>query len=495
MNLSIKTKNTNITPPMTNVPIPMFKNSTILFVIFFSLIVAFASLAGAPQVFASVDTVLDVNITSNTLTCTFTTTAQQYQRGVSVDDNTYGRVFGFSLPSCIGSPVNLNSVWSDLPSDTDIYFTVYPVSGVPPTGTPLGYFIAKKTSGVWSEVSVPTRIISVSPLNNSVVATTTSSGGATTTQIVGYVDSLDFVQDGTQVTAVYSNDTCNQVTGFAFQAVNGDCYQKFEYPLATSGSFTVGTSSVLFNHLGQWRYNVKIQNLDNSYCAFSFCIFNDTVDLASASGSFTVGTSTDYDRIQDFIQDLSGQVASTTNFASCSPLSFDTLGCVQVLFVPNSDQIDLFFNSYAGEFLKRFPLGYVTDTISILSTTTVGSLTVLDATLPSSLPGGGAHIELDLTGILDPILNATTSYFLNESATDSRTLYEITSEYWDKLIYLSLFIYIISRILGSHLISNPILPQNSSVNGSVPNETYRYKEKLYKMSLKGENYNRYFRDK
>jgi len=97
-------------------------------------------------------------------------------------------------------------------------------------------------------------------------------------------------------------------------------------------------------------------------------------------------------------------------------------------------------------------LGYLTDAISILATSTVGSLTAIDAYVPSVLPGGGSHIRLDITGAFDSTLNATTSIYKNSSASSTQTFYQITSYYWNLLIYIALAIFLLSRILGSHII-------------------------------------------
>jgi len=121
-------------------------------------------------------------------------------------------------------------------------------------------------------------------------------------------------------------------------------------------------------------------------------------------------------------------------------------------FVPTSDSLSYLGNTLHDSILIHFPIGYITDFISIISTSTVGSLTVLSATVPNGVVGAGSHIELDLTGILDDYLNATTSGFTNSTASSTETLFVITNRYWSYLLYILTVFYLLSRILGSKII-------------------------------------------
>jgi len=298
------------------------------------------------------------------------------------------------------------------------------------------------------DVSTTTsRIISVSP--NSAVATTTATGAATTTSIVGYVTTDDYATT-TQLEIKYFNQGCTSLSVSAIEAVNGDCSFTRTYPISASGFFTVGTTSETFNYLGTWTWKARIVNADNSWCLFGVCLINNSVDLTTSSGTFVVGGVSAYD---NFIAEIaSTSQAIPTDLTKCTPSTFELGGCVASLFLPNASSTQLFMSTYSSEFLRRFPLGYVTDAIRILSTTTVGTLTAIDATIPTTLVGGGAHVRLDITNGLSTLLNATTSTFINSSAPSTDTFYQITSYYWNLVVYVSLFFYLLTRIVGSNII-------------------------------------------
>lgn len=131
---------------------------------------------------------------------------------------------------------------------------------------------------------------------------------------------------------------------------------------------------------------------------------------------------------------------------------FSASDCVTLLFVPNGTLIGQYVKSAKDPILTHFPLGYVSDFISTVSTTSTTTLTVIDAYVPGVLPGANSHIHLDLYRVIDPLLNATTSVFVNSSASSTQTLYQITLPYWRTLVYVLAVFYIISRVLGAGLI-------------------------------------------
>ena len=158
-----------------------------------------------------------------------------------------------------------------------------------------------------------------------------------------------------------------------------------------------------------------------------------------------------------------------------------------VTFYPSVTSQETLSSTLSADNLKyRFPIGYITDFVTIVSTSTESSLVVVDATLPSVLPGGGAHIHIDLAHILDPVLNATSTIFNNESAPSTQTFYEITSHYWNIVLYLAVVFYIIARIVGSHIVpdlghmNTDTQDMRSKSFSSAEAERYRYKEWLYK---------------
>jgi len=113
----------------------------------------------------------------------------------------------------------------------------------------------------------------------------------------------------------------------------------------------------------------------------------------------------------------------------------------------------------------KFPLGYFTDFYDILATTTTNDLPVLSFTLPRALQMGNSSIVLDPNNSLDWILYATSTIFNDVGASSTATFYEITEPYWEILVYLSAFLYILSRVFVSSGLFNDILGnRNRSVD-------------------------------
>lgn len=144
-----------------------------------------------------------------------------------------------------------------------------------------------------------------------------------------------------------------------------------------------------------------------------------------------------------------------TQYSSyCNILTgFDIKGCLTYLFIPSDAQISNIMTDIRSSVLTHFPIGYITDIVTILSSTTTRDIYVIDATLPTALGvGGGQHITLSANGVLDPILNATTSVFNNASASSTETFYEITNRYWQYVVYIGLVLYLLYRLMGEHII-------------------------------------------
>ena len=153
------------------------------------------------------------------------------------------------------------------------------------------------------------------------------------------------------------------------------------------------------------------------------------------------------------------------------------------MFYPNTDLINGYIKNTKNIVLTSFPIGYVTDFVKIISTTSTSTLKVIDATVPSGVIGTGARIQLNMYKVLDPYLYATTSRFINSSASSTKTFYEITSYYWNLLVYISVVFYILLRIFGSHMIPDFMRTNQFGSNGALSDsgdEAYRLKEWLYK---------------
>jgi len=175
----------------------------------------------------------------------------------------------------------------------------------------------------------------------------------------------------------------------------------------------------------------------------------------STSTYFTVGTTEWEGNIETFVASSTQNAQAKRKHLAidegvCLPVfgDFNLSDCILLIVWPDPEFVSSELGEVSDKIQMVFPIGIITDFRRIISTTTVGTLTIIDATLPSALGIGTPNITLDLNGVLDEFLNATTSEFNNESATSTATLYEITNYYWTILCYIGFTLYLIRRILG-----------------------------------------------
>jgi len=291
-----------------------------------------------------------------------------------------------------------------------------------------------------------TSIETVDPYDKEIIAT---SSTFTTFTVTGYVGDYDeaklqvHIQNSAQAFTQCADVICSFYSGTAYT-------QDFETDLYENDGFIVdydlGTEPL---EVGNYYLSSKI--VQGNYCIFGVCLYDTTV--VATSTQFTVATTTKADDLvtsnQDYIDDLFNGGGT---FKNCGIADFDLFLCGSDLitwsFVPTPDAVSHMTTQLHDTVLTHFPLGYLTDFASIMATTSTSTLTVLNAT---STLFGGAHIRLDLNGVLDQFLYATTGQFINSSAPSTDTLFDITYPYWKYVNYIALLFYILSRLVGSHL--------------------------------------------
>lgn len=299
--------------------------------------------------------------------------------------------------------------------------------------------------------SVTTRFVSVYPSATTTATTTVNS------LITGYINPLDF-SSSTVVTIQYTRQDCTNiqdsgsVLGYFGQFINPACSFGTSTPVLSSGAFSL-SSTVTFGFIGQYSYVASIGNI-SSTCYFGFCFGQNVSTSTQVSGTFIVGTSTPFDVLQNYVSSTT-LANATVDLSSCQiwGSSGNVVDCIYNLIVPSASGLQATIQGFSGRFLTTWPLGYITDFISIMSSSSTVPLAVIDATLPSALPfAQGAHIHLDMTHAIDYILNATTSVYTNVSAPSTDTLYNITSYYWDIICGVLTLFYILGRVAGFSII-------------------------------------------
>jgi len=335
-----------------------------------------------------------------------------------------------------------------------------------------------------------THIISLDPADGFVATST----GSTTDVVWNYVYNINEEDIGTafSVLVTLHNIDQNVLLSTIFSE---DDIIVYDFVATTSG---IGGGSGFFT-LKNGNYRIKAEL---SKTLFGLRIpFQTPYD--TRSNQFIVGSSTFIGRLsQNSYSSLNGLYANASSTASysynlntCNPFTgspstlflntaFDVGTCAGVLFIPDQGLLNDSLDSLKENVLNRFPLGYVTDFVSIVATTSTSSLTVIDAYTPSVLPGGGSHIRLDLAGVFDTMLYATTSKYANVSASSTRTFYEITSDYWKIIVYVTAFLYILGRIVGTQSVPQGFGKHGALSDTNSGDDSYALKEKLYKMSLR-----------
>jgi len=235
-------------------------------------------------------------------------------------------------------------------------------------------------------------------------------------------------------------------------------YQGGSYVLPT-GYETASSTTLLFNgsipHLNYGEnYKVKFTLFGANY----YNLFGPAWTIEKTI-YFSVGTTTESGFVEQSIASSTQARIDEQFFSSgysreaCTPLSgeFSIVDCILLLFIPDADYTAQKVGELTNTVTNSWPIGYITDFVQIISTTTVGTLIPIDAVIPAGIPGAGSTVTLDLTNVLDPLLNASTSSFVNSSAPSTETFFEITNHYWEIVCYLLAVLYIIGRVMGSHI--------------------------------------------
>jgi len=172
------------------------------------------------------------------------------------------------------------------------------------------------------------------------------------------------------------------------------------------------------------------------------------LEVIASSSVFYVGSTSDpwFSRGQSINDRIEAILASTTaNLGTvCNPLSgFDIGDCLVGIIYPGNQAM-----SDNLVILKTIPpWGYAFRFYDILADPGTTSLPVINIVVPQGIPGTGATLRLDLNHSIDQFLYATTGEFMNESATSSETLFDITNRYWSIVISLLVGVYMVGRII------------------------------------------------
>jgi len=314
-----------------------------------------------------------------------------------------------------------------------------------------------------------TRVDTVTPPNGTTIATSTSATiGAT-----GYVN-VDNLASSTVVTIHLYNQSgiaSNAVAGVGF--AGGNQYagtptcpsylswfcgsdstgtqlsivnQTFTFPVTSSGTFSFSTTTSLVQ-LGRYSMDTTVSNTSSSFFGF----FSTVTNLAATSTSFTASTTSKFDLASDNAKATIAALANGTP-PSCT-IDFSTIfdlskwgDCLSALFNIGANWAGETLKANALDFLHRFPWGYATRVVEILTTSTATT------TLPSiafTLPNGVAmqgHV-VDFTP-WTPI-SSSISTLTSATTTATSTPFMATFEYWwNTVLYVLFAFWLVRRLWG-----------------------------------------------
>jgi len=397
---------------------------------------------------------------------------------------------GPTADDCSGNSGNLETVFSGL-GDGDYFLLLGATTGE----TDWSYYTTfERIGGLWysgnGSSSSDTRIISVTPPNNTTINGGTPPYSATSTATVTVTVDIFFndVSEGG-----YIDQVCvyleNMETNFQLVPIcepiiaSGGSTLTFEFTDILHGRYfgVAAFSNGSFEHFfsSTWEFINIFTQVPNQSCLFGDEV-NGTCQGSNPPYGYSSTTPTTNWGFE--LDDCSVYSTWDGDKAMCALLN-GLKRITNAVFVPDNFVFSTFIGDLHDNVLTHFPIGYITDFVSIISTSTIGTLTVLSATVPNGVVGTGSHIELDMTGVLDQFLNATTGTFTNSTASSTETLFEITNRYWKYILYILTLLYMLRRILGATLIPHGAFGEHGALSDtSGGDDSYALKEKLYKMS-------------
>lgn len=359
--------------------------------------------------------------------------------------------------------------------------TIYYYDGLHWTGT-----------GVIGGPQTATRITSTIPTNGQIIAT------STTVQLsyTGYVNDNDYNNGSRATVHIYNNvGKMRNLVGpsFALMISGQNSFDEtYVYDIPDAGPFAPPTQTESIQTTGKYFMDFKIEkSTDNWYNVFDW----ERTTVYSTTTSFTVATTTQYDQLikdtQDQIVEWGNAVATSTS-SYCNLTSFQWYGCVNavymVLFVPSTSDFEGYVTELRDDVYARAPLGYIKRFQELLATTTQGTLPALDYTFSTSSRSilspilGGERIHFE------PFDNATGTVITSITSDGAnglpeKSLWEILEPFYTTVIYLGLILLVIGDLMNIDIIDTNGTGANTT-RPHLAGDAYKYREKLYKMSLK-----------
>lgn len=276
-------------------------------------------------------------------------------------------------------------------------------------------------------------------------------------EVVEYIDQLNDV-----TTAGLNSSSLD----FGYYSIEDYKYAHMMYPVSET---TYSSSSTIeFN----FRAFVGENQSDFNYLAFS--LYNRDTNTYKLGGFIPVSVGANFD-LKKTITDLDDgfynvKVWFTKGISDEYSASQSFWFILNDSFYTSEDYPIGMFGEIWQSVKNKFPLGFITDFVAIVGTTTATDLPVLTFRIPTANNLGSGHVLiLDPNHKLDWVLNSTSTIFAGSVSDSDMTFYELTSPYWNTIVYLMAFIYMLYRIF----------PFLNEFRGEVPSYSGRIKNKRF----------------
>jgi len=270
------------------------------------------------------------------------------------------------------------------------------------------YFKASRVSGAWyatgalysTSTPTTTQIINMRPENG-----TTTSSNTVNLSLQAYISQSD-ADRGIGVRVYLHNIDQNVL---ALSSLSPSDIILYDSYIDSEGIFNYSTTTVLAD--GNYRLYARLSGSSGDFfgtpVATGCSAVGSFLDIVctEASTQFIVVEGTFIGNIsQNSFAQIGTIFASTTATSTavlagtCNPFSgsastlffntqFSVPSCIAFLFIPDAGYLFDSLSNFRENVMTHFPLGYVNDFISIISTSTESTLTIINATLPNGVMG------------------------------------------------------------------------------------------------------------
>lgn len=306
------------------------------------------------------------------------------------------------------------------------------------------FYFVNGTTTSFENIRTDTRIVAISPTNNSIVATTSNNFTPVDINVDIYVNENDIVSPYNVQVYIENIDQNIILSRLASLVGIGGTKELFNEYATTSGYINYSTTTLL--QAGGYRVHVS---LDKKLYVF------DIWNLDEQSSQFAVGQQTWLSNIRQNswtqIQTLIGAKNATTTEATaktCNPFSgsFDIIDCSYFLFVPDTEELSKSMESLKDGVLHRIPWGYFTRVYDILSASTTTALPAFSYTFDNRSPLSGNELNINID---DGIVQAS-AIMADIKTGDNKTVQEVAEPIWNVIVGIALVFTIVTDLMGSH---------------------------------------------